>query len=103
MRGRNHLVVGDGYADDMSKQIAVKLPERLLQHVDRKIVDGALASRADAVRRGLGLLLRELERERVAQAYRDGYARTPETAQELDEARRLGIASIEEEPWERWW
>lgn len=62
-----------------------------------------MESRADAVRRGLGLLLRSAERSAVDGAFRDGYTRTPETDEEVAEAHRLGLASIEEEPWERWW
>lgn len=55
------------------------------------------------MRRGLGLLLRSAQRSTLDRAYRDGYATAPETDEEVAEAHRLGVASIEEEPWERWW
>jgi Arc/MetJ-type ribon-helix-helix transcriptional regulator len=45
----------------MSRQIAVKLPEALLDEVDDLVRSGSVESRADAVRRGLGLLLRSTE------------------------------------------
>ena len=48
----------------MSKQIAVRLPEDLVEYVDEQIKAGVVTSRADAVARALA---RERRRTRAAQ------------------------------------
>ena len=48
----------------MSKQIAVRLPEDLVEYVDRQVRAGAVSSRADAVARALA---RERRRMRAQQ------------------------------------
>jgi Arc/MetJ-type ribon-helix-helix transcriptional regulator len=83
-------------------QIAVKLPDELVERVDRLVEAGTVASRSQAVRRGLEVLLRSEERRLVDAAFADGFARLPETEDEMAEATRLAIDSIEDEPWERW-
>lgn len=52
------------YHIGMSKQIAVRLPEDLVEFVDEQIKAGAATSRADAVARALA---RERRRTRAAQ------------------------------------
>jgi Arc/MetJ-type ribon-helix-helix transcriptional regulator len=87
----------------MTTQVAVKLPDELVAAIDRLVAVGRFASRSAAVRAGLGILTREAERELIDRAFRDGFRRIPETAEELEEARRLAIEAIEDEPWEPWW
>ena len=41
--------------------------------------------------------------EVIAQAYADGYGRTPESERETVEAKRLAEGAIGDEPWEKWW
>jgi Arc/MetJ-type ribon-helix-helix transcriptional regulator len=48
----------------MSKQIAVRLPEDLVEYVDGQVRSGAVTSRADAVAQALA---RERRRTRAAQ------------------------------------
>lgn len=91
------------YAHGMSTQIAVKLPEGLLDALDALVARGGARNRSDAVRRGLELLLEERRNGAIDQAFRDGYARVPETDQEMADARRLAEEAIADEPWERWW
>jgi hypothetical protein len=43
------------------------------------------------------------EPREIDRMYAEGYAAHPETAEELADAERLAIDSIDEEPWERWW
>ena len=87
----------------MTIQIAVKLPDDLIAQIDELVADGAVASRSAAVRRGLEAIIRAHRNAAIDRAYEEGYARTPQTDAEIEEARRLGIASINEEPWEKWW
>jgi Arc/MetJ-type ribon-helix-helix transcriptional regulator len=51
------------YHIGMSKQIAVRLPEELVEYVDGQVRAGAVTSRADAVARALA---RERRRTRAA-------------------------------------
>lgn len=82
-----------------TQQIAVRLPEELLETLDQLVARGSYASRADAVRAGIEVIA-ELERHReVDRAIVDGYRRHPPTAGE----RAATIASLREaiveEPW----
>lgn len=87
----------------MTVQIAVKLPELLVERVDSLVADGTFASRSQLVRRGIELALVSAHRDKIDRAFEEGYKRHPETEQDLADARRLAVESIEEEPWERWW
>jgi Arc/MetJ-type ribon-helix-helix transcriptional regulator len=87
----------------MSPQIAVKLPDRLLREVDDLIGAGGFQSRSHAVRYALEGLVRAERRRSIDEAFARGFTRHPETDEELADATRLAIESIEEEPWEKWW
>lgn len=87
----------------MTKQIAVKVPDSVLEAVDELVASGRFSSRSGAVRAGLDLLVRRADREVIDRAFADGFRRRPEGSDELDEARRLAIEAIEDEPWEPWW
>lgn len=65
--------------------------------------DGAFASRSEAVRAGLDLVLAHGRERAIDQAFAAGFAQLPDTDQELVAAEALGRRSIEEEPWEPWW
>lgn len=93
----------DRYAGRMSPQIAVKLTDELLRAVDELVTSGDARNRSDAVRRGLQRLLEERRRHEVDRAFAAGFARLPETEQELADARRSASEAIAEEPWEPWW
>lgn len=92
-----------GYAVGMTKQIAVKLPDELLGAVDELVGRGAFDSRSHAIRSGLQAVIANRRRQDLNRQYREAFARHPETAEELAEAERLSVRSIEEEPWDRWW
>lgn len=87
----------------MTVQIAVRLTGAQLDRLDWIVHRCSLESRAEAVRTALDALERKLRREQIDQAIIEGYARIPETDEEIAEARRLTIESIAEEPWEKWW
>lgn len=87
----------------MTTQIAVKLPDRLVEQLDQLVDDGGYESRSEAVRHAIAALLRGERRAAIDRSFEEGFRRNPDDSAVLDEARRLAIASIEEEPWERWW
>lgn len=87
----------------MTKQIAVKLPDDLVDELDRLVQGGTFDSRSQAIRTGIEALLARQRRQEIDQQFREGAARLPETDEEIDEATALAISSIQEEPWERWW
>ncbi len=87
----------------MTQQIAVKLSEDLITALDNLVASGRFESRSGAVRAGLRLVIRDAVREQIDRSFADGFRRMPETDDEIAEARRLAIESIEDEPWEPWW
>lgn len=87
----------------MTTQIAVKLPDELVGEIDRLVDQGAFASRSQAVRTGLDSLVSAHRRRETDRLYQEAAARHPATPEELADARRRAVASIHEEPWERWW
>ena len=74
----------------MTRQIAVKLPDGLLDAVDRLVQQGHVASRSEAVRRGLAALLERARSEHLDEAFRSGFRAQPQTDQEVEEAYRRG-------------
>jgi Arc/MetJ-type ribon-helix-helix transcriptional regulator len=87
----------------MTIQIAVKLPDRLVAELDVLVAQGTFDSRSDAVRQGIEALVRSTERRRIDAAFEEAFSRHPDTPEEMAEATRLAIESINEEPWEKWW
>ncbi len=87
----------------MTVQIAVKLPDELVAALDQLVTEGAFDSRSSAVRHGVAVVLAAHRRHAVEQAYVEGYARVPETGEEMQEATQMALESINEEPWEKWW
>jgi Arc/MetJ-type ribon-helix-helix transcriptional regulator len=87
----------------MSVQIAVKLPESLLSQLDALVAEGRFTSRSAAVRAGIEAIAADTRRQVIDDAFRDGFRRVPESSAEVDDARRLAVEAIEDEPWERWW
>lgn len=91
------------YAPGMTIQIAVKLPDRLVNEIDRLVDGGAFDSRSQAIRSGLEAMVADRHRQEVDRRYAEAMARHPETNEEMADATRLAIDAIHEEPWERWW
>jgi len=87
----------------MTQQIAVKLPDHLLKAIDDLVNAGRFESRSQAVRYGLEGLVRADDRRVIDEAFARGFTDYPDTPEELADARRLAIKSIDEEPWEKWW
>jgi Arc/MetJ-type ribon-helix-helix transcriptional regulator len=92
-----------GHTAGMTKQIAVKLPDDLVNELDRLVQAGTFVSRSQAIRTGIEALVARQHRHQMDQRFRDGAALSPETVEDIDEATALAVSSIQEEPWERWW
>lgn len=87
------------YAELVTEQIAVRLPEDLLGALDELVDRGVYESRASAVRAGLRAIL-EIERRRATdRAVVEGYLRVPPTPEEEAAALTSLRDAITEEPW----
>lgn len=62
----------------MSTQIAVRLSDEDVGRLDEVIGRGLFPSRAEAVRAGLRMLLREERDREIAESYRRAYAEHPQ-------------------------
>lgn len=91
------------YAGGMTTQIAVKLPDDMLDALDRLVAQSRFESRSDAVRAGLAQVIEASRSEQIDAAIVAGFERFPETSSEMRRAHDLAIDSIDDEPWEKWW
>ena len=80
-------------------QIAVRLPEPLLEALDALVEEQGYESRAAAVRAAVEELLRSEDRRRVDRLIVDGYRRTPPTRGEDASALASLRDAILAEPW----
>ena len=74
----------------MTKQIPIRIPEAKAAALDRLVERGRFASRSDALREALDLLLAE-ERERELE---DAYRRASERHPDDDSAGAVGLAAF---------
>jgi Arc/MetJ-type ribon-helix-helix transcriptional regulator len=86
----------------MTVQVALKLPDNVVEAIDALVSEGAFKSRSEAIRSGAEAVIAQRRRQDVAQ-YRDAFAEYPETDGEVADATRLALEAIHDEPWERWW
>jgi metal-responsive CopG/Arc/MetJ family transcriptional regulator len=84
-------------------QLAVRMTDAQLAELDWVVVHLQLGSRAEGIRKAVELINKELRRAEIDRRYIEAYASQPETEEEMEESIRLAIASIQEEPWEKWW
>jgi len=82
-----------------TEQIAVRIPEDLLDRVDALVDQGVYNSRAAAVRAGLEVLTDVARRRAVDDAIIRGYQRIPPTPAEEHAAIASLRDAIAEEPW----
>jgi Arc/MetJ-type ribon-helix-helix transcriptional regulator len=82
----------------MSTQIAVRLSDESLSSLDVLVGLGVFPNRAEAVRAGVEMLVRNAERARVDAAIVAGYRRVPDDTSDawLEAATRAMVAA---EPW----
>ncbi len=82
-----------------TQQIAVRLPEELLDELDALVASGVYESRAAAVRAGVEAITALERRLQTDRAIVAGYRRTPPTAAEHDASVASLRDAIAEEPW----
>ncbi len=62
----------------MTVQIPVRIPDRDAELLDEAVARGRFASRSEALRQGLAMLLREERDREIAEAYRRAYEKYPQ-------------------------
>lgn len=80
-------------------QLVTRVDDELVAAIDELVAAGAVASRSDAVRRGLEVLIDQARRARTADAIVSGYRAVPQTEDEWGWADELTVRMIGEEPW----
>ncbi len=80
-------------------QLVTRIDNRLAAEIDRLVADGVVASRSEAVRRGLEVFLDQHRRQAVGAAIVEGYRLRPQEAREVGWADEATRAMIAEEPW----
>jgi Arc/MetJ-type ribon-helix-helix transcriptional regulator len=84
----------DWYTACMTKQVPVRLTAADLAELDRLVAGGAYASRSDALRAGLAVLVREEREQLIEDAYRRGYGEHPQEAW-IGAAGLTGLAAFD--------
>lgn len=80
-------------------QLVTRIDDDLVALVDELVAEGVVASRSDAVRRGLRVLVDHHRRRRTAEAIVGGYRRRPQTDSEVGWADEATAGMIRDEPW----
>jgi Arc/MetJ-type ribon-helix-helix transcriptional regulator len=87
----------------MSTQIAVRLPDGVVDDLDRAVTQLGLDSRADVVREAITRLLESIAKDAIDAEMIDAYTRLPQTSEELAAATANARGVVDAEPWEKWW
>lgn len=87
------------YANCMSIQIAIRIPEALAAALESLVATGRFETKADAVRAALEALVDAERRADVGRRIVEGYQRLPQDDAEVAVAHHAATRSIEEEPW----
>ncbi len=80
-------------------QLVTRIDDELARQIDELVATGVVASRSDAVRRGLARLIDEHRRLLTADAIVRGYLAQPQEEHELGWADEATVRMIQEEPW----
>jgi Arc/MetJ-type ribon-helix-helix transcriptional regulator len=83
----------------MTIQIAVRLPDELVNELDRMVEGGRFGSRTDAVRIALERLVDETREVELDEAIVAGYLRVPDDGEFTAMAEAAARAMVQEEPW----
>ena len=62
----------------MTVQIPVRIPDEDAERLDAVVASGRYASRSDALRQGLDLILRQERDREIVESYRRAYADDPQ-------------------------
>lgn len=80
-------------------QLVARVDDEFLEAIDELVADGVVASRSEAVRRGLQILIDRSRRRRTADAIVAGYQAKPQTEDEWGWADEATVRMISEQPW----
>jgi Arc/MetJ-type ribon-helix-helix transcriptional regulator len=80
-------------------QFVTRIDDRLARDIDELVAEGVVASRSEAVRRGLEDLIDRHRRACTGRAIVDGYRRRPQTEAEIGWADEATRRMIRDEPW----
>ena len=80
-------------------QLVTRVDDTLVAAVDGLVADGVVASRSDAVRRGLERLVEDRVRATTGERIVDAYRRAPQTDAELGWSDEATARMIADEPW----
>jgi Arc/MetJ-type ribon-helix-helix transcriptional regulator len=83
----------------MTKQLAVRFPDELLEELDEAIGLGAAENRSSAIVVSMKEWLDRERRKRLAGQIVAEYKRLPQTPEEIAWVRAASEASIAAEPW----
>ena len=83
----------------MTVQLVTRIPDDVAHAVDGLVEAGVFASRSDAVRAGLEVVVERERRDAVGRAIVDGYRRVPQEDDDLAWSDSATSAMIAEEPW----
>jgi Arc/MetJ-type ribon-helix-helix transcriptional regulator len=80
-------------------QVSIRLSSHLIQEVDSLVAAGAVASRTEAIRRGLEELIAMHRRAQIGGLISEAYHIKPQTSEELAGIEASTVAMITSEPW----
>lgn len=83
----------------MTVQIVVRVDDADAARVDRLVERGRYASRSEAVRDGLAVILDREARAAVGRSIAAGYSHLPQAGDDLERSTAATAAMIAEEPW----
>lgn len=79
--------------------VAIRVPDEVLERLDELVHPDGYATRTEAIRRAIDVLLDAHERSVIDQKIVDAYTRMPQSDEELAVADAAARALIEDEPW----
>lgn len=80
-------------------QLVTRIDDDLAVSVDKLVELGIVASRSDAVRRGLRSIIAEQKRQATADAIVSGYEKIPQSETGVGWTDESTIEMIRDEPW----
>lgn len=92
------MYVTKRYTECMT-QLMARVPDALVEALDRLVADGVFETRSEAVRSALTLLVDRHRRGEIARRIVEGYRRLPQSDEEVAWADASTVAMIGEEPW----
>jgi Arc/MetJ-type ribon-helix-helix transcriptional regulator len=81
------------------QQLVTRVDDELAAALDHLVATGVVASRSDAVRRALRILLDQHRRQAIASEIVEGYRARPQTEHEVGWSDAATRRMIAEEPW----